>query len=128
MKFQKYIISIKLKDVFYIKIQNFNFFVFICKITRTVNEKDSRDIIFEVLTKSNILERLHVSDDFWKKFNVQDKSKKKQVGLYEIQNINNPNLVTIAINPKQYSNTILLIPNTILLIKNIKALKKTPHV
>ena len=52
-------------------------FVFICKITRTVNEKDSRDIIFEVLTTSKILERLDESDDFWKKFHVQDKSKKE---------------------------------------------------
>ena len=78
------------------------FFVFICKITCTVNEKDSRDIIFEVLTKSKILERLDMSDDFWKKFHVQDKSKKKQVGLYEIENIDNQNLVTIAIKPKEY--------------------------
>ena len=43
-----------------------------------------------------------MSDDFWKKFHVQDKSKKKQVGLYEIENINNQNLVTIAIKPKEY--------------------------
>ena len=78
------------------------FFVFICQITCTINEKDSRDIIFEVLTKSKILERLDLSDDFWERFNVQDKSKKKQVGLYEIENIDNPNLVTIAINPKEY--------------------------
>ena len=28
--------------------------------------------------------------------------KNKQVGLYEIENIDNPNLVTIAINPKEY--------------------------
>ena len=61
---------------------------------------------------------------FGKNFTYKINRKKKQVGLYEIQNINNPNLVTIAINPKLYSNTILLIPNTILLIKNIKALKK----
>ena len=67
----------------------------------TINEKDSRDIIFEVLTKSKILERLDLSDGFWERFNVQDKSKKKQVGLYEIENIDNPNLVTIAINPKE---------------------------
>ena len=77
MKFQKYIISTKLKDVFYIKSRTSISFVFICKITRTVNEKDSRDIIFEVLTTSKILERLDESDDFWKKFHVQDKSKKK---------------------------------------------------
>ena len=77
MKFQKYIISTKLKDVFYIKSRTSISFVFICKITRTVNEKDSRDIIFEVLTTSKILERLDESDDFWKKFHVQDKSKEK---------------------------------------------------
>ena len=46
------------------------FFVFICKITCTINEKCSRDIIFEVLTKSKILERLDSSDDFWERFNV----------------------------------------------------------
>ena len=77
------------------------FSVFIWKITCTINEKESRDIIFKVLTKSKILKRLDSSDDFWERFNVQDKSKKKQVGgLYEIENIENPNLVTIAINPK----------------------------
>ena len=114
----------KLKDVFISKSkwyrQCFNFFVFICKRTCTVNQKDSRDIIFEVLTKSKILQRLDVSDDFWKKFHVQDKLKKKQVGLYEIENIDNPNLVTIAINQKN----ILRITKIMLLIKNIKTLKK----
>ena len=32
-----------------------------------------------------------MSDNFWKRFDVQDKSKKKQVGLYEIENIDNFN-------------------------------------
>ena len=43
-------------------------------------------------------------DDFWKRFDVQDKSKKKkkQVSLYDIENIDNPNTSTIAINPKEY--------------------------
>ena len=27
---------------------------------------------------------------------------KKQVGLYEVENINNANILTIAINPKEY--------------------------
>ena len=78
------------------------FFVFICKIICTINEKYTRDIILEVLTKSKILERSDLSDNFWERFNVQDKSKKKQVGLYEIENIDNPDLVTIVINPKEY--------------------------
>ena len=67
--------------------QHIYFFIFICKISCSINEKDARDIIFEVLTKSKILQRLNLSDDFWKRFNGQDKFKKKQVGLYEIENI-----------------------------------------
>ena len=46
-----------------------------------------------------------MSDDFWKRFDVQDKSKKKQVGLYAIENIDNPNILTIGINPKEYFET-----------------------
>ena len=51
---------------------------------------------------------------------MQDKLKKKQVGLYVIENIDNPNLVTLAINQKN----ILRNTKIMLLIKNIKALKK----
>ena len=47
--------------------------ILICKISCSINEKDVRDIIFEVLTKSTILQRLDLSDDFWERFNVQDK-------------------------------------------------------
>ena len=49
------------------------FLILICKISCSINEKDVRDIIFEVLTKSTILQRLDLSDDFWERFNVQDK-------------------------------------------------------
>ena len=37
-----------------------------------VSEKESRNIIFEMLTQSKILERLDLSDDFWKQINVQN--------------------------------------------------------
>ena len=47
------------------------FFIFICKLS--VNEKTSRNIIFEVLTKSKVLNRLDLSDNFWEQFNVQNK-------------------------------------------------------
>ena len=49
------------------------FLILICKISCSINEKDVRDIIFEVLAKSKILQRLDLSDDFWERFNVQDK-------------------------------------------------------
>ena len=78
------------------------FFNFVCKLSFSINEKTARSIVFKVLTKSKVLNRLDLSDDFWEQFNVQNKSLKKQVGLYEVENINNINILTIAINPKEY--------------------------
>ena len=48
------------------------------------------------------MNRLHLSDSFWEQFNVQNKSLKKQVGLYGVENMKNTNILTIAINPKEY--------------------------
>ena len=78
------------------------FVIFICKLSRYINEKTARNIIFEVLTKSKVLNRLDLSNNFWEQFNVQNKSSKKEVGLYEVENINNTNILMISINPKKY--------------------------
>ena len=78
------------------------FFIFFCNHGCSVSEKNSRDIIFEVLTNSKILNRLDLSDNFWQQFGVQNKALKKQIGLYEIESIGNPNIITISINPKEY--------------------------
>ena len=51
---------------------------------------------------SKIRERLDLSDNHYVKFNAQDKSLKKQVGLYEIEAADNPNVITVAVNPKEY--------------------------
>ena len=77
------------------------FFVFSCNLSCSINEEKSRDIIFQVLTKSKILERLDISDDFWETVGVKKESSRKQIHLYEIENIN-ANVLTIAINPKEY--------------------------
>ena len=63
--------------------------------------KNKQEKIFDVLIKSKILERLDLSDNFLERFCVQNKSVKKQVGLYEIENINNANVLTIAINRRR---------------------------
>ena len=78
------------------------FSIFICKLSCSINEKTIGNITFEVLTKSKVLKRLDLSDDFWEQFNVPNKRLKKQVGLYEVEKINNTNILTIAINPKKY--------------------------
>ena len=78
------------------------FFVFICDFKCSIDEKKSRDIIFKVMIKSKIFERLDLSDNFWDKFGIQNKKLKKQVGFFETENINKANVITIALNPKEY--------------------------
>ena len=78
------------------------FFVFICDLKSCVDERKSRVIIFEVMKKSKIFDRLDLSDDFWEQFGIQNRKLKKQVGLFEIENINKPNVITIALNSKEY--------------------------
>ena len=77
-------------------------FVFICDLKCSIDERKTRDIIFKVMIKSKIFERLDLSDDFWDQFGVQNKILKKQVGLFEIESVNKANVITIALNPKKY--------------------------
>ena len=46
------------------------YFIFICKLSCSVNEKTTRNIIFKLLTKSKVLNRLDLSDNFWEQFSV----------------------------------------------------------
>ena len=78
------------------------FFNFIYKKECNIKESESRKLIFEILKHSKIVERLHVSDKFWQQFKIQDENVRKQMGLYEIENIDNPNICTFAVNPKEY--------------------------
>ena len=78
----------------------FVFFVFICELDCIVDKRKSRQIIFEVIIKSKIFSRLDLSHGFWDQFGVQSEKLKKQVGLFEIENINKANIITIALNPK----------------------------
>ena len=77
-------------------------FTFICKFESSIPESKARDVIFECMKKSKILNRLDLSHEFWKKYDVYDHSTKKEMGLFEIENIDNQNICTIATNPKEY--------------------------
>ena len=78
------------------------FFVFICDFECTLAESEARKVIFECMIKSKNLNRLDLSDNFWKEYNVYNNSTKKQIGLFEIESIDNQNICTIAVNPKEY--------------------------
>ena len=78
------------------------FFVFICDSKCQLNEKDSRNVIFEVMISTKIFERLDLPSEFWSQFDLRNTLTEKQVGLYEIESIDNPNIVTIPVNLKKY--------------------------
>ena len=67
----------------------------------SITEEKARDIIFDIIILK-LGQRLDTSDDFYVKFLCQNKKIKKQVGLYEVESINNPNIITLAVNPKLY--------------------------
>ena len=54
------------------------------------------------MIESKIFDRLDLSAELWKQFNSWNEDLKKQVGLFEIENIDKPNIITIALNPKEY--------------------------
>ena len=48
--------------------------------------------------KLKIKKLLDIFENYWDNFNAQTKSLKKGVRLYEIDYINNQNVITIAVN------------------------------
>ena len=76
-------------------------FTFITELKSNISEDEARKLIFEILLLKKS-ERLDTSDEFFDQFLCRNKSTKKQVGLYEVESIDNANLVTIAVNPKEY--------------------------
>ena len=59
-------------------------------------------ILSEIFSRTEIRNRFDKSDEFWKKFNVHMPQNQKVFGLYEVENINDPCFVTLAVNPEEY--------------------------
>ena len=77
-------------------------FVIISDPSSTFPKCDVRDILFEIMVKTEIFKRFDTSHSFWKKFDAQKPKRQKKLGLYEVENIDNPCYVTLAVNPKKY--------------------------
>ena len=60
------------------------------------------ETIFEVIVATKIYKQFDSSHEFWDIFEVRKISRKKKLRYYEIESINNPCYVTIAVNPKEY--------------------------
>ena len=65
-------------------------------------ECDVRDILFQIFSKTEIRERFDKSNEFWRRFNVHSPNEQKVLGLYEVEHIDDPCYVTLAVNPKEY--------------------------
>ena len=52
-------------------------FLFICNLECVLPESKARKVIFECMVKSKILDRLDLSNEFWKQFDVQNINTKK---------------------------------------------------
>ena len=77
-------------------------FIFSCDLTSSIREDKARDIIFEVMIERKIFDRLDFSTELWEQFNSPNKDMKKQAGIFEIENIDKPNIITIALNSEEY--------------------------
>ena len=82
--------------------QYINVFLFVCDLNCNVREDEARNIIFEVMLKSKVFHKLDLSAEYYEKFNCCNESLRKRVGFFEIENIDKPNIITIALNPKEY--------------------------
>ena len=97
------------------------FFVFICCLDCDVKDSEFGKIMFEILKNSKISKQLDRSNNVWKQSGIYDENTKNVMGLSDIENIGNPNICTIAVDPKEYLKNLTIDK----LIKNIKALEET---
>ena len=100
-------IKTTLKNVFlYLNLTDTNrcsmFFIFSCKLEYCIPESVFTNVLFEIFKYLKIGPRLDVSDNFSQQFNMQNKGTRKVMGFYEVENLDNANLCTIPINPKEY--------------------------
>ena len=77
-------------------------FIVVSSVRSTFIEEQVRNILFEIFSKNEIRERFDKSDKFWEQFGVCEPQNQKVLGLYEVESIDDPYLVTLAVNPKEY--------------------------
>ena len=64
-------------------------------------EKEMRDVLLRMFLENNIHQRLDLSSEFFDQFNMRNEAVRKQVGLYEFENIEHGIICAICENPKE---------------------------
>ena len=76
-------------------------FLFISDSASKIPETKYREVIFEVICPSEIINRFDMSHDFWASFGFQKPELRKCLEYFTVENINNPCHLTIACNQKK---------------------------
>ena len=78
------------------------FFIFICKPESCAPDSVFWDVLFKVIIKNDVLHRFDTSQKFWEKYGVRNEHLKKKLSYFFIKNVDNPCIVTVVVNPKEY--------------------------
>ena len=62
-------------------------FIIVCEEKSQTKDREYRDVIFE---DRDFIKRFHTSHEFWSKFNVRNETTRKQLGLFEVEHIDDP--------------------------------------
>ena len=60
----------------------FFFFLFVCDLGCDVGKDDARDIIFKVMLKSKLFDRMDLSHEYYAKFGCRNTNLKTRVGYF----------------------------------------------
>ena len=74
-------------------------FLIVNSVKSNIPDKKFRDVLFEIIVEYN---RFDSSHSYWEKFNTRKENLKKCLGYFEIEHIDNPCVVIIAVNHKKY--------------------------
>ena len=75
-------------------------FLFLSKLQSQISENQARKLIFEIILLK-LGHRIDTSNEFYADFLCQNESLRKKVGLYEVESVDNANMITIAVNSKK---------------------------
>ena len=77
-------------------------FIFINSTDSDILDTKFRELIFEVIAANWIYNRLDSFNIYWENFGTRKENLWKCLGCFEVEHIDNPCLVTVAVNPTEH--------------------------
>ena len=77
-------------------------FIVIAEDSCDCGEREMRDILLRIFFDNDIQHKLDLSVKFFVPFNKRNEAVRKQVGLYEFENVEHGIICAICVNPKEY--------------------------